>query len=44
LFLTSTLNVKVPLEPTYQATWDASPDVFKQAVETGVMPNPDAEE
>jgi hypothetical protein len=44
LFLTSTLNVVVPLEPTYQATWDVSPDVFKEAVETGVMPNPDAEE
>jgi hypothetical protein len=30
----------VPLESTYQAAWDASPEAYRQAVETGVMPNP----
>jgi hypothetical protein len=43
LFLTRELNVMVPLEPTYVATWDVSPLEFKTAVETGVVPNPDAE-
>ena len=43
LFLTYELHVKVPLETTYRATWDASPAEFRVAVETGVMPNPDAE-
>lgn len=43
LILTSDLHVMVPLEPTYQATWDASPEAYRRAVETGVMPEPDAE-
>jgi hypothetical protein len=43
LFLANDLHIDVPLEPTYQATWDASPEDFRVAVETGVMPEPDAE-
>jgi hypothetical protein len=43
LFLTNDLYVQVPLEPTYQATWDASPEELRIAVETGVVPEPDAE-
>lgn len=38
LFLASELNIKVPLEMTYQATWDASPEEMRVAVETGVLP------
>ena len=43
LFVANDLHVKVPLEPTYQATWDASPEDLRVAVETGVMPDLDAE-
>jgi hypothetical protein len=43
LFLTNTLHIPVPLESTYQATWDASPEELRRAVETGTIPNPDAE-
>ena len=43
LFLTNELHVMVPLEPTYQATWEASPKALRLAVETGIMPAPDAE-
>jgi hypothetical protein len=43
LFLTNDLYVMVPLEPTYRATWDASPEELRVAVETGVMPDPEAE-
>ena len=42
LFLTYYMHVKVPLELTYQATWDASPEEMRRAVETGVMPEPEA--
>jgi len=40
LFLSSELNlhVPVPLEPTYEATWAATPAEFRKAVETGVLP------
>ena len=38
LFLASELNIKVPLELTYQATWDATPEEMRTAVETGVLP------
>jgi hypothetical protein len=41
LFLTNDSYVPVPLEPTYQATWDASPEELRIAVETGVLPEPD---
>jgi hypothetical protein len=43
LFLDAEYYVNVPLEATYQATWEASPKIMQQAVETGVMPEPDAE-
>jgi len=43
LFLTNGLHIPVPLEPTYRAAWDASPEELRRAVETGVMPEPDAE-
>jgi hypothetical protein len=43
LFLTNDLHVMVPLELTYRATWDASPEEMRVAVATGVMPEPDAE-
>lgn len=43
LFLASGMHVKVPLEPTYRAAWDASPEELRIAVETGVLPEPDAE-
>jgi hypothetical protein len=43
LFLTNDLHVFVPLESTYQATWDASPEELRVAVETGVMPEVDVE-
>jgi len=43
LFLTNYLHVMVPLEPTYRAAWDASPEEMRVAVETGVMPEPAAE-
>lgn len=38
LFLASELNIKVPLESTYQATWEASPEEMRVAVDTGVLP------
>ncbi|NLY02886.1 MAG: DUF4058 domain-containing protein [Rhodopirellula sp.] len=41
LFLTGSLHVPVPLESTYQATWAAVPWELRQAVETGVLPQPD---
>jgi len=43
LFLANDFHVMVPLEPTYRATWDASPEEMRIAVETGVLPEPDAE-
>lgn len=43
LFLSEDFLVDVPLEPTYQATWDVSPEDFREAVLTGVLPDPDAE-
>ncbi len=47
LFLTrdrpQNLHVMVPLERTYQTTWEATPQELRTAVETGVLPNPDAD-
>lgn len=43
LFLTSDLHVRVPLESTYEATWNVSPEELRQAVETGVLPEPEGE-
>ena len=44
LFLCRDLHVMVPLESTYQATWDASPEEMRIAVETGVLPGADADD
>lgn len=44
LFLTNDYHVYVPLEPTYQAAWGACPEELRQAVETGVIPEPEADE
>ena len=38
LFLASGVHVSVPLEATYQQTWEASPQELRTAVETGVLP------
>jgi hypothetical protein len=43
LFLTNGWQVPVPLESTYQTTWNSSPEDFRVAVEPGVMPEPDSE-
>jgi hypothetical protein len=43
LFLADEVHVQVPLEPAYQATWAASPELLRLAVETGVVPDPGAE-
>ena len=42
LFLAPGMHVKVPLESTYNTTWAAAPEEMRTAVETGVLPNPDA--
>jgi hypothetical protein len=39
LFLASELHVMAPLELTYAATWQATPDEMRVAVETGVLPH-----
>jgi hypothetical protein len=33
----------VPLEPTYQATREASPEELRIGVETGMVPEPESE-
>jgi hypothetical protein len=38
LYLMNDFYVNVPLEPTYRATWEASPEELRLAVETGVLP------
>jgi hypothetical protein len=43
LFLTNDLHVMVPLEPTYQATWEVSLEELRLAIETGIVPEPDVE-
>ena len=43
LFLASGIHVRVPLEATYAAAWDASPEELRRAVETGVLPDADDE-
>ncbi len=43
LFLTRGWQIPVPLESTYQATWNTSSEDFRVAIETGVMPELDAE-
>ncbi|HBI43073.1 MAG TPA: DUF4058 domain-containing protein [Planctomycetales bacterium] len=43
LFLWNGIHVPTPLELTYQAAWDASPEDMRLTVETGVMPEDEAE-
>jgi hypothetical protein len=43
LILTNDLHVMVPLESTYQATWDASPEEYRRVVETGAGADLEAE-
>lgn len=43
LFLKGGWQVPVPLESTYEATWKTGSDDFRLVVETGVMPEPDAD-
>ena len=44
LFLAQGMHVKVPLDPTYQSAWQACPEALREAVVTGVLPDPEAEE
>ena len=39
LCLHNDIHIMVPLEPTYQATWEGSPEDLRAAVETGVIPD-----
>jgi hypothetical protein len=41
LFLANSIHIRVPLESTYRATWDASPEEMRIAVETGTLPEAD---
>lgn len=43
LFLSSEFHVLTPLASTYSAAWDASPLELRTAVETGELPEPDAD-
>ena len=43
LFLSQSYHVPVPLEMTYQATWDATPEELRRAVETGILPDAEAD-
>jgi hypothetical protein len=43
LFLSSDVHVMVPLEATYQEAWLSSPEELRNAVETGLVPEPDVE-
>ena len=38
LFLWLDLNIRVPLESTYMATWQSTPEELRVVVETGVIP------
>jgi hypothetical protein len=44
VFVAEGMHVKVPLESTYQTAWTACPAVMREAVETGVLPEPETEE
>ena len=43
LFLTNALHIPVPLQPTYNAAWEASPEALRLAVENGLLPQLDAD-
>lgn len=44
LCLTNGVYIQVPLESTYRATWEASPEQMRIAVETGKLPEVDSDE
>jgi len=44
LFLAEGVHIEAPLESSYAAAWAACPAVLQEAVETGILPNPDADE
>lgn len=43
LMLIGDLNVRVPLESTYQTVWELCPEPYRHAIETGEYPDPGAE-
>jgi len=43
IMLTSDFYIQVPLESTYQTAWQLSPEAYRHAVETGEIPDPEAE-
>lgn len=43
LFLAGGLHVLVPMEGTYRSAWDAGSEEMRVSVETGILPEPDAE-
>jgi hypothetical protein len=43
LFLANGIHIPVPLESTYRAAWEASPEELKTAVETGVLPEDESD-
>lgn len=43
LFLDNGAHIKVPLESTYNSVMDASGEDYREIIETGIVPNPDAE-
>ncbi|HEV3078424.1 MAG TPA: hypothetical protein VGY66_01540 [Gemmataceae bacterium] len=44
LFLANGVHIRVPLEMTYCSAWNASPEEMRIAVDTGELPESDAEE
>jgi hypothetical protein len=44
LFLAPGLHVYVPLESTYLAAWNASPEALREAVTTGILPTTDEDD
>ncbi|HEV3448555.1 MAG TPA: DUF4058 domain-containing protein [Gemmataceae bacterium] len=44
LFLANGVHIRVPLEVTYCSAWNASPEEMRIAVDTGELPESDAEE
>ncbi len=43
LYVADGVYVRVPLESTYQTAWEAAPENFREAILTGVIPDPDAD-
>lgn len=43
LFVAEGVHVLVPLDATYQLTWELTPEVMREAVESGVLPGPEVD-